>query len=118
MAVSSDHQRPTLPRPIALEALEKRLLLSAELAVDFTPDTFGSEPHRYVTLGNFAYFFATASDGTRTLYKTDGTPGGTAIVKSGMTSPSILVGQGSLAAANGRIYFWEHDPQHGEELWT
>ena len=44
----------------------------------------GSNPHNFVTAGGLLYFIASgaANDATQELYRTDGTPGGTVLLKS------------------------------------
>ena len=43
----------------------------------------GSNPHNFVTAGGLLYFIASGTnDATQELYRTDGTPGGTVLLKS------------------------------------
>ena len=67
------------------------------------------------------YFYFAASDGTngttgRELWRTDGTPGGTALVKdicpgAGDSSPQMIV------AASTSLFFVATDGLHGQQLW-
>ena len=70
------------------------------------------------TAGSAVYF--TADDGTRhgVLYKTDGTPAGTAEVKfidDGYDNYSRVT---NLAACNGRLVFFADDGHDGDEPWA
>src|SRR5262245_44126869 len=84
-------RRPDRPR---LEVLEDRTLLSASLVADINTTTAGSHPSGFATLNGAAYFFA--DDGTHgvELWRSDGSPGGSAqLVKD------INPGSGSSALA-------------------
>src|SRR5687768_8816225 len=67
-------------RPFAIEAMERRTLLSTVLLDDlntFTKDAAPSEP---LTVGGIAYFFAEDGFSGRELWRTDGTEAGTFMV--------------------------------------
>ncbi|HEX2972060.1 MAG TPA: ELWxxDGT repeat protein [Tepidisphaeraceae bacterium] len=98
-----------------VEGLEDRRLLSAVLVKDLDPQPMGSSPEQVIQIGNMAYF--TADDGIhgRELWKTDGTPGGTRLVKD------IQEGYNGLACAalanlNGTLFFLARDSE-GSRLW-
>src|SRR3954454_12823441 len=89
------------------------MLLDAELAVDLNPATFGSAPSGFVTLGASTYYFAQGA-----LWKTDGTPSGTAAVRAGVGAAQ------NVTPAGDRIYFAAvtpgsgGDPVYPNELWA
>src|SRR5437763_5642150 len=75
----ASRQRASRPR---LEALEDRTLLSAGLVKDINPTAgFSASPSGFAALNGSAYFFA--DDGVHgvELWKSNGTPGGTQLVK-------------------------------------
>src|SRR5438105_2584506 len=73
-------RKPARPG-LRLEALEDRTLLSAELVLDINAVGNSSTPLNLVQVGSTAFF--TADDGVngRELWKSDGTPAGTSLVK-------------------------------------
>src|SRR5438105_7542425 len=80
-----------------LEALENRTLLSGAptLLKNVNPGTLGSSPGQIVEVGASVFFTATDRDHGRELWKTNGTPAGTALVKdiqpgSGSSYPQYL----------------------------
>jgi ELWxxDGT repeat protein len=94
-----------IPQPYSSQVANMKAFL-----VESQSDTFVSD---------FAghYYFVAKVDATgRELYKTDGTPQGTLLVRDiflgGDSNPENLVG------AQGRIYFFANDGIHGRELWT
>lgn len=73
-------------------------------------------PNNLIVFNNFLYFIADDGINGRELWRTDGTEGGTQMVKD------INVGSGSstplnLIIANGSLYFSATDGIHGVELW-
>lgn len=101
---------PLRPRA-QIEPLEQRTLLSISLAADLAPGDHGSWPGQFVTLGNTAYFFAPGNYGdgsirSAELWKTDGTPAGTSIVKDGLPADGRYnAGPRDLTQAGGHLYF-------------
>ena len=74
-------------------------------APDFTPE------------GNTLYFRAWDPEHGTELWKTDGTPQGTALVRDILPGPASSDPQ-ELTAAGGRLYFSARDAAHGRELWV
>ena len=122
--------RPNHPRRdgrrLSLEPLETRTLLAVTpQLIDLNPDG-ASAPSDLVTVGDFAYFVA--DDGThgRELWRTDGTSGGTTLVKD--IYPGTYVDNDSntqpndsgiqeLTNFNGTLFFAANDGTNGQELW-
>src|SRR5205085_1262186 len=76
----------------------------------------GSTPSHLVAVGSTLFF--TADDGSRgaELWKTDGTPGGTVLVKD---IPAGAAGStpATLSKVGGALFFSANDGSHGVELW-
>jgi len=106
-------------------------------AVPFLPERLASGgvaasgPANFVAAGGYLFF--TANDGVAgdELWRTDGTPGGTLLLKDvnpDIGSSPLGSGVQSLTAFNGRVYFAAQDwhgssfgfqaPHFGNELWT
>src|SRR5687767_7915265 len=90
-----------------IEQLEERRLLSVSLLKDLNPGTGTSSPTTAVVMDGVAYFAATDQTNGRELWKTDGTPAGTAIV----TEPPSLAWQVEdvLFQFNGQVFFTAND---------
>ncbi|UBF29908.1 FG-GAP-like repeat-containing protein (plasmid) [Kovacikia minuta CCNUW1] len=76
----------------------------------------GSTPQELTPVGSTLYFSATTSTNGTELWKSDGTSGGTVLVKdiyvgSDDSAPSELVN------FSGTLYFLAMTPDHGYELW-
>ena len=82
--------------------------------------TRSSSPENMLTIGAITYF--TASDGLHgiELWKTDGTPAGTSLVKD--IAPGIVSSASTaphdLTNAGGTLYFWASDVAGLPALWT
>jgi ELWxxDGT repeat protein len=105
-------RRPVRVRrvPPWLERLEDRTLLSAGLVKDIdTTVSSGSFPSNFVSLGATAFFFARDGVHGNELWKSDGTSGGTALVKDinpGSASAVFDPSAGkALATIGSRVYF-------------
>lgn len=65
-------------------------------------------PGGFVAIGNTVFFRV-----AHQLWRTDGTPSGTVLVRNFGTK-----GLGSFFVLGGRLYFPGYDPEHGVELWS
>lgn len=103
-------------RTLGLESLETRLAMSSvPILVDLN-ESGASTPSDFVQIGSTTYFVATNGTNGRELWKTDGTPAGTTMLKdinvgAGSSSPTNLVN------VNGVLYFAANDGTNGNELW-
>ncbi|NNF57961.1 MAG: T9SS type A sorting domain-containing protein [Rhodothermaceae bacterium] len=91
------------------------------MVTEIRPGSSDSNPQRLTRLGNQLFFSAidglAAGDHGVELWKTDGTPGGTQLVKdiragSANSSPYLL------AVVDDRLIFAADDGEHGLELWV
>ncbi|GEP46077.1 putative Ig domain-containing protein [Brevifollis gellanilyticus] len=73
------------------------------------------QPAYLTVVGNALYFVADDDVNGRELWKSDGTPGGTVMVKNihltGSSDPT------DLRSVNGKLFFVANDGTHGRELW-
>ncbi len=111
------YQRIGCIRPEWLE--DRRLLsLTAELVADINQQEPKSSDVRYITEFNDSVYF-TADDGVnqRQLWRSDGTPDGTAIFLN-RTPPSFVSDIDELVVVGDHLYFrFLHDNGSGTELW-
>jgi len=97
--------------------LEPRIVLSGTLEAIELNSGASSSPKEFVRVGDIALFVATDATHGRELWKTDGTPAGTVLLKdiqSGSTGSSPT----GLTAINGIVYFSADDGASGRELWA
>ena len=103
-------------RRLILETLESRQMLAAdfELLVDATaaPERGGSNPAQLTVVGDVTFFVAMTSTTGAELWKTDGTPQGTAMLVdvnagAGSSNPTNLVN------VSGVLYFAANDGTNG-----
>jgi len=78
--------------------------------------TSGSFPTGFVDIGDTTLFLATLPTTGSELWKTDGTEGGTVLVKDIFPGPSGSVRR-DLFQIDGVAFFAALDPVHGVELW-
>src|SRR5262245_48576637 len=87
---------------------------------DLIPGPAGSFPMNLVNVGGTLFFTARdLTDGVthgRELWKSDGTPGGTVLVKDIAPGPDDGV-SGGLTAVGGTLFFTANDSVNGIELW-
>jgi ELWxxDGT repeat protein len=119
MRKAKAHRRALRPfRRLIAEPLEPRLPLtiSPQLLVDINGGAAPSSPGPATVIGSTAYFAATTSAGGTELWKTDGTPAGTLLIKdiqpgTGSSNPRFLTN------VNGTLFFRANDGVHGDEIW-
>ncbi|PYQ58825.1 MAG: hypothetical protein DMF53_19755, partial [Acidobacteria bacterium] len=105
------------------ERLVNLILWKGRTAVEATPlkgvgFSFGDPiAPEFTVLGDRLYFRAWDPAHGLELWRTDGTPAGTVLVRDLAPGPASGDPQG-LVAAGGRLWFSALDPDHGRELWT
>lgn len=106
-----------LRRP-AVEPLESRDLFSiySGMLLDIHPSG-NSSPTNFVDVGPLTLFTATSSANGNELWRTDGTPQGTALVKDIAPGEDSSYVSGSRVAIGGVLYFAANDGTSGAELW-
>jgi ELWxxDGT repeat protein len=108
-------------RRLRVESLESRRLLAVTpsllLDINTTPASSASSFARYLVNVNGTLFFA-ANDGTHgeELWKSDGTPSGTKLVKD-INPNGSFGGDHYFTNINGTLFFVADDGSHGAELW-
>lgn len=80
---------------------------------DINPGSTSADPRELIHAGDFFYFIADVGAGT-SLWKSDGTPGGTTMVKDGF----YAIYDDRMAAHENQLYFAADDDISGTELWT
>jgi ELWxxDGT repeat protein len=113
------HRRALRPfRRLIAEPLEPRLPLtvSPQLLADINSGAVPSTPGPATVIGSTAYFAATTSAGGTELWKTDGTPAGTVLVKDIFPGPSSSNPR-FLTNVNGTLLIRANDGVHGDEVW-
>jgi ELWxxDGT repeat protein len=105
------------------ERLVNLILWKGRTAAEATPlkgggFSFGDPiAPEFTPLGDRLYFRAWDPAHGFELWRTDGTPAGTVLVRDLAPGPASGDPQG-LVAAGGRLWFSALDPDHGRELWT
>jgi ELWxxDGT repeat protein len=105
-----------------VEALDRRLLLAAApvLVKDINTATDRSLPTELTEVDGVMYFLA--SDGGNaqdTLWRSDGTPAGTSLLKNFSPEPGTQGFVGGLTGYNGRLFFGASEPDGTNfELWS
>jgi ELWxxDGT repeat protein len=105
-------------QPLGLEALEDRVTpsLTPQMILDINTNTLSSNPSQLLAVGSTTFF--TVGDGVNEweLWKSDGSPAGTALVK-GITANGAGSDIGWLTNVNGTLFFTTYDGTHGTALW-
>jgi ELWxxDGT repeat protein len=123
--VKHPHRRPRAIRRSAFavghafaEVLEGRRLLSTALLSDVNTANGDSFPDQLADINGTLYFSAfTPATGVE-LWKTDGTPAGTAMVKDAVPGVSGLYPQEMTARPDGTVFFTGYANDSGDrELW-
>ena len=78
-------------------------------------DDYAYRPDWLTDVGGTLFFSADDSTHGRELWKSDGTEGGTVMVKD--INPDGSSGPGSLTDVGGTLFFSARDSTHGRELW-
>src|SRR5262249_34402988 len=104
-------RRPRSARPLRVECLEDRCLLSATLVADINPFSVGSSPTNLTDVNGTLFFMATDGSG-RELWKSDGTAAGTVLVKAFGSNAY----PGNFTNVNGELFFTASEGTGGE-LW-
>ncbi len=108
-----------------LESLESRLLMTAQAALtpQLLKDTdlraaveLDSNPDSFVVLNGRAIFTATNAAAGRELWITDGTSGGTQLLKDVQPGEVSSTPQNFVKVGNF-VFFTANDGSHGSELW-
>ena len=93
----------------------------ADIRPPLFPGGSSSDPTYLTAAGNLLFFIALTDEHGWELWKSDGTQGGTVMVKDILPGPagSISLRHPGIFAstANGLLFFIADDGQHGEELW-
>lgn len=91
--------------------------LSGNAQIDLITVFDGILPGPMVVLGDHLYFRATTPAFGAELWRSDGTPAGTVLVKD--INPGAASGMwgDDLVVAGGTLYFFANDGVHGAELW-
>ncbi len=86
--------------------------------VDLNSGAAGSSPAAFTVFNGRLFFDATTAATGAEVFKTDGTVGGTSLLKD--IGPGINQGINGLGFTmfEGRLYFGENDVLHGAELWS
>jgi ELWxxDGT repeat protein len=82
-----------------------------------TPATQGSFPNSLTPFGNFLYFSATDTSVGVELWRTNGNPGGTSIVRDINLDPGEGSSPSQFFPFGDFLYFSADDSETGEELW-
>ncbi|MBL9161809.1 MAG: tandem-95 repeat protein [Planctomycetaceae bacterium] len=103
-------------RALGLESLETRYALSSVPILFDLNATGASAASDFIEINGVTYFVANNGLNGRELWKTDGTPQGTAMLVdvnagAGSSNPTNLVN------VNGVLYFAANDGTNGNELW-
>jgi trimeric autotransporter adhesin len=113
--------RNSIRQLFQFEQLERRDLLAADFQllkdINTTLSLTGSNPANFTDVSGTVFFTASTPTFGTELWKSDGTPAGTVMVKdiqlgNGSSAPSSLIN------LNGKLYFSANDGVTGAELWT
>jgi ELWxxDGT repeat protein len=108
-----ERARPARSR---VELCESRLLLAATVVADLNPTPAGSDPGWITALNGTALFAASTGGTGRELWRSDGTPGGTALVKDARPGPAGI-DPDSLVNLNGTVLFIGTGAPGTKQLW-
>jgi ELWxxDGT repeat protein len=107
-------------RLLHIEQLETRLPLAVDVSlvrdINSVPELWGSDPSNLTKIGNKLFFVATTNLSGQELWVSDGTPGGTTLVKDihpGTASSNV----NAMTNVNGILYFTANDGSNGLGIW-
>src|SRR5262249_29204580 len=99
-------------RPLRIEPLEDRCMLSATLVADINPFSIGSIPTNLTDVNGTLFFMPPDGSG-RQLYHSDGTEAGTVLVKDFGNNAYVA----NFTNVNGELFFIASEQGNGGELW-
>ncbi|QGJ68784.1 Hypothetical protein PBC10988_4460 [Planctomycetales bacterium 10988] len=104
--------------PLQLESLEQRHLLAVTpMLIDINQSTVDSNPTELVEVNGSLFFAADVGNTGEELWVSDGTPGGTQLVKDLWPGLGADSNPTSLTEMNGTLFFIANDGSSGQELW-
>ena len=104
------------PRWCSVEACESRVLLAASVVTDLNPTPADSYPVSITDVNGTAFFAATTTGTGSELWKSDGTPAGTVLVKD--VRPGTLGAEPTSLANLGGMLLFIATPEFGtRHLW-
>jgi ELWxxDGT repeat protein len=86
-------------------------VLGTTLVADLAPDALSSKPAEFTEVAGEMFFVATVEDQQRSLFKTDGTPEGTILLRGDPSSPNEQPRE--LTRVEGLVYFLADDDGNG-----
>jgi ELWxxDGT repeat protein len=113
LAGRASHSKRLPPRVFGLERLEDRLTLAAELVADINTVGGSSDPTAFVEHGGIVYFQASDAQHGIELWRTDGTPQGTHLVKDLTPGPESSF-PSSLTTVGDTLYFTTGSLRHDD----
>jgi ELWxxDGT repeat protein len=103
-----------------IESLNARIAMAADMMfvkdINTIAETVGGTPTAFVQVGTTMFFTASGSTTGQELWKTDGTPSGTMLVKD-IRSGGTGSGLNQLTNVNGTLFFSANNGTNGSELW-
>lgn len=107
--------------PFLAAMLLTAVLPAQSLVTDIRPGSGSSNPTNLVAMGGVAYFFAETAAAGIELWRSDGTPVGTWMVKDINPAPGAgafpPVRSPELVVLGSQLVFWASDGTNGAELW-
>ena len=117
------HRRKNRQKDVAIQSLEERRLLVADIAlvadVNTVGESAGSDPRELTQIGNTVFFTATDKTHGRELWKKEGTNAAVLVkdIFAGTDSSMIDANPAWLTAVGSTLYFVADDGINGREIW-